>query len=178
MSFPNLMPRGDPAMILYDKLETIIGLLRVQIGLAPSSALVAQYPDLGELYARGGTAAIQSARFSKALEIMFAASLPSAPENVQTYTVGTTEVLLASNMSMPLMRIDVTNLNVAQPLLVSKKGVVSSAGAIILARNTKDFILPNGSELWGIVALGNILVTVGIGYDIQPIIAALIAAED
>lgn len=170
-------PQGDPAMILYDKLETIIELLRVQIGLAPSSALVAQYPDLGALFARGGTAAVQSSRTNKALEIMLAASLPSAPQNVQTYTVGTAEVLLASNQSMPLMRIDVTNLNVAQPLLVSKKGVVTSAGGIILARDTKNFVLPHGSELWGIVALGTILVTVGVGYDIQPIIAALIAAE-
>jgi len=129
------------------------------------------------LYARGGTPGALASRNNKALELMLAASLPSAPENVQTHTVGIVEERLASNMSQPLMRVDVTNLNVAQPLLVAKKGVVTSAGGIILARETKAFVLPNGSELWGVVALGTIIVTVGYGYDIQPIIAALVESE-
>ncbi len=176
-SYKGLIPQGDPGAILYDKLETVIELLGVMVGLAPTDSLVQQYPDLGELFARGGTPGALARRHNKALEIMLAASLPSAPENVQTYVVGTAEERLASNMSQPLMRIDVTNLNVAQPLLVSKKGVVPSAGGIILARETKTFVLPNGSELWGIVALGTIIVTVGYGYDIQPVIAALVEQE-
>ena len=107
---------------------------------------------------------------------MIAASLPSAPENVQTITVGTTEVLLASNESQPLMRVDVTNLNVAQPLILSKKGVVISTGGLILARQTQAYVLPQGSSLYGIVALGTIIVTVGYGYDIQARISALLDA--
>lgn len=165
------------AAVLYDKLETIIELLQIQIGMAPTEQLVAQYPDLGALFRAGDTTMAQASRTNRAIELMLAAALPSAPENVQTYTVGTTEVQLASNMSTPLMRVDVTNLNVAQPLLVSKKGVVPTAGAIILARGTKPFVLPIGAEIYGIVALGNILVTVGFGYDIQPRIAAVVAGE-
>ena len=171
------MMRGSPAAILFDKLETIIALQGIAIGLPPTKEIIDRYPALAELYARGGTSAGQAARASKALELLLAATIPSAPENVQTYTVGTTEVLLASNMSIPLMRVDVTNLNVAQPLLVSKKGVVPTAGAIILARGTKDFVLPIGAELWGIVALGNILVTVGTGYQFQPMIETLMEQE-
>lgn len=169
--------QGTPGAILFDKLETIIELQRILIGLPPSQQIIAQYPDIGDLYDRKGTSAAQAARTNKALELMLAAVIPSAPENVQTYTVGTTEVLLASNMSTPLMRVDVTNLNVAQPLLVSKKGVVPTAGAIILSRGTKPFVLPIGAELYGIVNLGNILVTVGTGYQFEPVITALLEAE-
>ena len=169
--------QGSPAAILFDKLEVLIELQKIQLGLPPSSQIVAQYPDLGELYTSKGTPADLARRTNKAMELMLAATIPSAPENVQTYTVGTTEVLLASNMSTPLMRVDVTNLNVAQPLLVSKKGVVPTAGAIILSRDTKPFVLPIGAELYGIVNLGNILVTVGTGYQFEPVITALLEAE-
>ena len=167
----------DLGLVALDKLETIIQLLRMTLGAPPSQALVAQYPDLGELFARGGTSIDQQRMTNKLLELITAAELPSAPENVQTYVVGVTEVLLASNMSRPLMRVDVTNLNVAQPLLVSKKGVIPSAGGMITARQTAHYVLPVGAELWGIVNLGTITVTVGIGYDIQPLLAKLLEAE-
>lgn len=162
--------QNDVGMILVEKAEIIIQLLRVMVGLPPSSMI----PDLTDLYNSGRSSAALQARAGVALELMVAASLPSAPENVETYTVGTVEVLLASNMSTPLMRVDVTNLNVAQPLLVSKKGVVVSAGGMILARESKPFVLPMGAELYGIVALGNILVTVGTGYQIKPMIDAIL----
>jgi len=171
------MPPGSPAAILFDKLETIIQLLQIQIGLPPSAELVGQYPELGELYNRGQTNAAQAIKTNKILELLVAASLPSAPENVQTYTVGIVEELLASNMSSPLMRVDITNLNVAQPLLVSKKGVIPSAGGLILARQTMSYVLPIGAEIYGIVNLGTILVTVGIGWQLQPMIAALVESE-
>ncbi len=169
--------QGSGAAILYDKMETIIELLKVMIGMPPSNTLIQQYPELGALHASGGTVAGQGRRLNKALELMVAASLPSAPENVQTLTVGTTEVPLASNESQPLMRVDVTNLNVAQPLIVSKKGVVLSAGGLILARQTQAYVLPQGSSLFGVVSLGTIIVTVGYGYDIQARISALLDAD-
>ena len=169
--------QGSDAAILFDKMETMIELLKVMVGMPPTQMLMAQYPGLQELHASGGTVAGQGRRLNKALELMVAASLPSAPENVQTITVGTTEILLASNESAPLMRVDVTNLNVAQPLIVSKRGVVISAGGLILARQSRPYILPQGSSLFGVVALGTIIVTVGYGYDIQARISALLDAD-
>ena len=175
------MGRGQPgnlSLMTLDKLETIIQLLRMMLGVPPSQALAAMYPDLDELYRRRGTSVDQQRRTNKLLELITAAELPSAPENVQTYVVGIVEQRLASNMSRPLMRVDVTNLNVAQPLLVSKRGVIPSAGGMITARTTQHYVLPQGAEIWGIVNLGNIIVTVGVGYDIQSILAALLDAEE
>lgn len=165
---------GGASGILFDKLETIIELLLVLIGVTPTQSLVARYPDI---QSQGGTAIQRSIATSKVLEVLVAASLPSAPEQVQTYTVGTQEEPLAKNESMPLMRVSVTNLNVAQPLLVSKKGVVPSAGGIILARGTEHYVLPIGSSLYGIVAVGTILVSVGTGYDIQTRVSELLAQK-
>jgi len=168
---------GDVSLATLDKLETIIQLLRMMVGAPPTETFASQYPDLAELFARGGTLGERQRKTNKLLELITAADLPSAPEHVQTYNVGTAEVLLASNQSRPLMRVDVTNLNVAQPLLVSKKGVIPSAGGMITARQTASYVLPIGAELWGIVNLGAIIVTVGIGYDIRPILEALLEAE-
>lgn len=108
---------------------------------------------------------------------MVAASLPSAPLNVRTVTVPTTEILLAANESQPLMRVDIHNLNVAQPLIVSKRGVGPTIGVQIIARQTRAFVLPSGSQLYGVVLLGSILVTVSEGYNIQAHLNALLPSE-
>jgi len=108
------------------------------------------------------------------LEYMVAAGLPSAPLNVRTITVPTTEILLANNESQPLMRVDIHNLNVAQPLIVSKRGVSATAGSEILARQTQAFVLPAGSQIYGVVLLGTILVTVSEGYDIRSMLDSMV----
>jgi hypothetical protein len=87
--------------------------------------------------------------------------------------VGTVEELLQNNESQALMRVDVTNLNVAQPLVVSKRGVTAVSGIQVLARQTMPFVLPRGSQIFGIVALGTIQVTVSEGYNIQPMLSTL-----
>lgn len=157
---------GDPLALVLDRLETIIDLLRVLAG-TPTSL---EGPDLGRLEAIGR-------RQNLLLEYMMAASLPSAPLNVRTVTVPTTEVLLASNESQPLMRVDIHNLNVAQPLIVSKRGVSPTSGIQVLARQTRPFVLPAGSKLYGVVALGTILASVSESHDIRPALDALLASE-
>lgn len=159
---------GDPVALVLDRLETIIDLLKVLAGGTTTSEITSEGLDVRRLEAIG-------LRQNLLLEYMVAASLPSAPLNVRTVTVPTTEILLASNESQPLMRVDVHNLNVAQPLLVSKRGVSASAGIQILARQTMPFVLPAGSELYGVVLLGTILVTVSEGYDIRPALDAMVS---
>ena len=156
----NERPRQhDPAALVLDRLDTIIELLQVLAGPAPADGA-----GVGALSALVG-------RQSILLEYLFAAVLPSAPLNVRTITVPTTEVLLASNESQPLMRVDVHNLNVAQPLVVSKRGVQLTSGIQVLARQTMPFVLPPGAELYGVVGLGTIQVTVSDGYNIRPMLA-------
>ncbi len=152
---------GNPVALVLDKLQTIIDLL--------SRAATSNEVDLRRLEAIG-------LRQNLLLEYMVAASLPSAPLNVRMITVPTTEILLAANESQPLMRVDVHNLNVAQPLLVSNRGVSPTAGTEIVARATVPFVLTAGSQLYGVVRLGSILVTVSEGYDIRAALDAMLAA--
>lgn len=159
---------GDPVALVLDRLETIIDLLGVLAG-TPTTGITPDGLDLRRLEALGR-------RQNLLLEYMAAAALPSAPMNVRTVTVPTTEILLASNQSQPLMRVDVHNLNVAQPLIVSKRGVSATAGIQILARQTMPFVLPAGTQLYGVVLLGTILVTVSQGYDIRPTLDAILLA--
>lgn len=159
-----------PASLLFDKLDTIIDLLKAQLGAAVSPALIERYPDLRDV--QGGVS-----RTNRILEYLLVAALPSGPEQVIPVTVGVVPEPLAVNESQPLMRVTVTNLDVAQPLLVSKQGVTLLTGQIILARATATFVLPPGGELWGLVALANINVSVGVGYDMQPILEALLGPK-
>lgn len=169
--------QGEPLLLLLDRLDVIIELLHIQLGGVPAQTIQSVFPDLSKLYANGGTTAQQSKRLNLLLEYLIAASLPSAPENVRPMVIGTTEAQLAENQSQPLMRVDVSNLNVAQPLRVSKQGVSLTSNMQVLARQTVPFVLPVGSKLYGIVELGTIEITVSQGYDIQPMLDRLLAAE-
>jgi hypothetical protein len=164
-------PGHSPLALILDRLEVIIDLLKMSIGSAPSPALASVFPDLSDLFKSGTTPAASARNTMLLLEHMVASSLPSAPQNVRSITVGTTEVLLASNESQALMRVDVHNLNVAQPLLVSKQGVTVNNGMEILAQQTRAFVLPVGASLYGVVNLGTIQVNVSQGYDIFSVLS-------
>ncbi len=165
---------GDPLALVLDRLDTMIDLLSFLAGAPPTRALVDILPSLGDAYRQGRTPARQGETTNKLLEYLLAAALPSAPQQVRTITIGTTPVQLASNESQPLMRVDISNLNVAQPLNISKAGVTVLSGMQIQARQTVPFVLPPGAELVGVVGLGTILVTVSEGYDMQPALDQLL----
>ena len=162
----NLDRQGDPLALVLDRFDTVIRLLEMSIARPPEQG-VQGFALMAPLMEQQ----------NKLLEIMLAASLPSTPLNVLTITVGTTEILLAENESTPLMRVDVHNLNVAQPLLVSNRGVSPTSGMQILARTTRSFVLPAGSKLYGIVNLGTILITVSFGYDIQGLLESILRPQ-
>ena len=162
--------QGDPVVLVLDRLDTIIDLLRMQIGLTPART----NPELLALLQTGRMPLDVARHSNRLLEYLVAAALPSAPANVKTITVGTSEELLASNESQPLMRVDVTNLNVAQPLQVSKRGVTVNSGVQVAGQQTLPFVLPIGAQLYGVIALGTILVSVADGYDMQPIVGSAV----
>lgn len=153
----------DPTALMLDKLDRIIDLLRVQIGLRPSAELDEQVKGI-----KTPSDLIRDQNLL--MELMIAAVLPSAPSLTETYQVTSTETCIASNESIPLMRVDVTNDNVAQPCWVSKKGVLTTSGRRIRAQDTVSFVLPQGAQLYAICAIPWISVRVSIGYDFYAIL--------
>lgn len=150
----------DPLALLNDKLETVIDLLRYGLGLKPLyGSLTEEEMDLSR-----SPASLQET--SNMLQELFLASvMPSAPQRTEEFTVGATQEILARNDSRPLIRVEVTNDDVAQPLWVSQTGVLVATGRIILAQQTAAFVLPEGEELAGICVIPAISVRVSYGYD-------------
>jgi len=158
------MPGQDPTLMLLDKMDQIIDLLRIQVGLQPATARITQE-------SRGIQTPVELMKRQNLLsELMLAAVLPSAPALTETYRVTPSEVCIASNESIPLMRVEVTNDNVAQPCWVSKKGVLTTSGRRIRAQETVPFVLPNGSQLYAVCAIPWISVRVSIAYDFYAIL--------
>ena len=163
MQRPNDLPR-DPQAILWDKLDQIIDLLRFSVGMNPV--------DMRAFEDMLPPTALQE-EGNLLLELMVAASLPSAPERVEGYQVGNVEVQLAQNESTPLMRVEVTNDNVAQPLWVAQRGVLFTTGRQIVALQTQAFVIPQGSALFGICAIPFINVRVSIGFDFYQLLDSI-----
>lgn len=152
----------DPLAILVDRMDVIIDLLRVQVGMRPKY--------VAELQTVRSPALLQQDQ-NLLMELMLAATIPSAPESTEEFTVGILEVELARNESLPLMRVEVTNDNVAMPLWVSaKRGVLVTTGRVILAQVTTPFVIAQGHSLWGICPLPNASIRVSRAFDFYNIL--------
>lgn len=152
----------DPTVLALDKLDTIIELLLYMNGLRSLDEL--RSPDMSR-----SPIALQEMT-NMLQELCLASVMPSAPERVEEFAVGNTEVTLARNDSRPLVRVEVTNDDVAQPLWVSKTGVLVTTGRIILAQTTAAFVLPVGEVIAGICQIPAISVRVSYGYDFYMIL--------
>ena len=148
----------DPLALLNDKLETVIDLLSYGLGLPPV------YGTLPDLDMSRTPVALQETT-NMLQELCLASVMPSAPQRTEEFTVGATQVILARNDSRPLIRVEVTNDDVAQPLWVSQIGVLVATGRIILAQQTAAFVLPEGEQLAGICAIPSNSIRVSYGYD-------------
>jgi hypothetical protein len=142
--------------LLLDKADTMIDLLRYIAGFDP---IYMQDVDMS----KSPAALTQTTNMLQ--ELCLAASMPSAPQRTEEFTVGNVQVVLAQNESRPLIRVEVTNDDVAQPLWVSQIGVLVATGRVILAQQTAAFVLPEGQRLAGICVIPNISVRVSYGYD-------------
>lgn len=144
----------DVAHAILDRLDRLIALLE-RGELTP--VLSAEYLAQSQLM----------------LRILVANAIPAAPEVTRQVTVQTTETALVENESQVLRRVDVTNLDPAQPLWVSGPGVLVTAGQVILPNQTTPFVVPIHESLWGIVAVATINVAVSESHDIFRLIEAL-----
>lgn len=151
----------DPVAQLNDKLETIIELIRYALGFET------QYMDDADM-ARSPVALSETSNMLQ--ELLLASLMPSAPESTEEFAVGNIEVTLAENESLPLVRVEVTNDDVAQPLWVSHEGVLVATGRIIMPQTTEAFVLPEGERLAGICVIPAVSVRVSYGYDFYNIL--------
>lgn len=155
---------ASPTALLLDKLDQVIDLLRIQVGLDPVTDSISRQ-------IRGVKTPSELLKEQNLLtELMLAAVVPSAPALTETYRVTSSETCIASNESIPLMRVEVTNDNIAQPCWVSKKGVLTTSGRRIRAQETVPFVLPRGTQLFAICAIPWISVRVSIAYDFYAIL--------
>lgn len=155
----------DPLAIIVDRLDIIIDLLGLQVGVEPKYVR-----ELRQL-----TSPVQIQQDTNMLmEMLLSALVPSAPESTEEFTVGVAEVRLAQNESQPMMRVEITNDNVAMPLWITgKQGVLVTTGRIILAQTTAVFVLPLGHSLWGICPIPNASIRVSRGFDFFNILKAI-----
>ena len=109
----------------------------------------------------------QFGRVRSILDIVACAGIPASPQNTRELTVTPAPRMLASNESVPLARVDITNDDPAQPLWVSGPNVLVNTGRVILAQTTVPYILPRGTEVWGVCAIAFISVRVSELYNIM-----------
>lgn len=159
-------PGYNPAAMILDRLDKVVDLLQIQAGLPPTTHYI---QDIERIDTPAQLARDQN----YVMEMLLSALVPSAPSIVEAYQVSNVETLLASNESIPLMRVEVTNDNVAQALWVARRGVLPTTGRRIIPLTTVPFVLPMGTVLTGICAIPWISVRVSIGYDFFAILQDL-----
>lgn len=94
------------------------------------------------------------------------AALPASPVNSRRVVISPAETLLAENQSEPLLSVEITNEDVAQWIWVSTRGVLATAGRIILPLETVRYVIPQGHELYGLCAVATVNVSVSEGVNI------------
>ncbi len=102
------------------------------------------------------------------LELLVGQAMPAAPEITReiTVTTGPPPTLLATNESLILRRIDITNDDPAQPLWVGAAGVLPSMGRVVLAQDTIPYVLPMGTSVFGVCVVPTISVRVSDLYNL------------
>lgn len=137
----------DVSHAILDALDRIVGLLQ-------------QQQDAPEM------AADYLAQNWAMLRLLVANTLPAALDSTRQVPVTPVETLLVENESQVLMRVDITNLDPAQPLWVSGQGVTITNGQVILPNQTSPFVIPIHESLFGICAVAIINIVVGECHDI------------
>lgn len=109
------------------------------------------------------------------MEVLLSYALPSSPSYTLNYAVGSVlPVLLASNDSANLLRINVVNDDPAVMCWLQPSQDVSPAnGRVLIAGAAVAYVLPQGSQLWCISAapgVATIAVRVETGWNIRSIL--------
>ena len=115
----------------------------------------------------GGTLSIPADEVTPSL---VSAGLPSAPKTSANVLVGTTATPLAENNSLSIMRVEVTNDDVAQQIYLDcNAGVLTSQGRRLNAQQTIAYTINKGQTLYAICLVAT--VNVRVAYSQSPIVA-------
>lgn len=92
-----------------------------------------------------------------ALLAMISTALPSAPNRSSLVVVGTTPMVLAENSTLSVMRVEITNDDVAQQIYVDcNPDVLLTNGRRINAQQTIPYTINKGRILYGICIIGTV----------------------
>ena len=94
------------------------------------------------------------------------AALPSSPVNSRRVVISPVETQLVNNDFAPLLSVEITNEDLAQWIWVSSRGVLATAGRIILPLETIRYVVPQGHELWGICAVATVNLSISEGANV------------
>ena len=104
---------------------------------------------------------------------MLAAALPSTPATSMEVTVPTTTVMLYENQSEPLLRVTISNDDLAQSIWVGPEGVNINIGERINGRDWRAFVMPSGTALYAVTDVGAVSARVALGYNIKRLMDAI-----
>jgi len=94
------------------------------------------------------------------LQMLVSSAIESSPNSVVGMIIPTTATLIATNDSLPIMTINVANLDPAQPCWVGLESVSVINGRVIQPRDNVTIAIPLGKTLYAICDVGFIQICV------------------
>lgn len=162
------MFENQTARELLTRLDSMIAwLAQISAQLTILGADV-QHPESGPIFG-------QDSQHNAMMEVLLSFALPSSPAYTLNFPVGSvTPVLLASNDSANLLRVNVINDDPAVMCWLGPDPDTSAVnGRVLLAGNAVNYVLPQGTQLYCISAapgLATISIRVEYGYNIRSMI--------
>ena len=117
--------------------------------------------------AQAGQNVLQASQIDKLMRLLLAQVVQASPARTIEFTINNvTPTLIFSNNASSYQRIEVTNDDPAQPCWIGDRNVTPLSGQVLLAQQTRAYVLPRGAELYTICTVATISVRVAICYDL------------
>ena len=105
-------------------------------------------------------------QISEMLQYLTAAIVQSAARNNRVVPVLPTPTPLAQNESEPLLQVEITNDNLAQPIWLGGENVLMGTGRRLQPMTSVTRTLPAGSSLWAVCNVGIVNAIVAEGFNL------------
>ena len=103
---------------------------------------------------------IQVQQNDQYLQQLVSSAIESSPNSVVGMVIPTTATLIATNDSLPIMTVNVANLDPAQPCWVGLEMVTTINGRVIQPRDNVTIAIPLGKSLYAVCDVGFIQICV------------------
>lgn len=94
------------------------------------------------------------------LQMLVSSAIESSPNSVVGMVIPTTPTLIATNDSLPIMSVNVANLDPAQPCWIGLDMVSTANGRVIQPRDNVTIAIPLGKSLYAICDVGFVQICV------------------